>query len=162
MGKTGKYFFCLFAAALCSMQFITQANVAVRTSCAGSADVVKLTWEMLAKVKLVEKWSPELEEKINVPQFDITLQNLNRKEVIISGFVIPTTVDGTGFVLSKTPYASCYFCGNGGIETVMTIKYKGKQPAFKMDDFITLKGTLTLNSTNIEELIYILNDAKKA
>ena len=99
--------------------------------------------------------------KVNVPDFDPTLQNLNKKEVLVAGFVIPTGIGGNTFVLSQNPYASCFFCGQGGVETVMTIKYKGNAPRYKTDDYITLKGTLELNSTDIEEFIYILNNAEE-
>jgi hypothetical protein len=127
-----------------------------------TATVVKpvvLTWEMLFKVVFEEKYSKKYKMKINVPDFDPTLQALNKKEVLITGFVIPTGIDNNSFVLSQNPYASCFFCGQGGVETVMTIKYKGKAPRYKTDDYITLKGIFELNSTNIEEFIYILNDA---
>jgi len=120
---------------------------------------VKLTWDMMFKVLLVEKYSKKYGMTINVPEFDYSLQQLNRKEVIVYGYVIPTAVDGNSFVLSKTPFSSCYFCGNGGVETVMTIKYKGKAPRYKTDDYIALKGIFELNSTDINELIYVLNNA---
>lgn len=120
---------------------------------------VVLTWEMLFKVVLVEKYSTKYKTKINVPEFDYTLQKLDKKEVTISGFVIPTVINSNNFVLSQNPYASCYFCGNGGPETVMTIKYKGRPPKYKTDDFITLKGIFQLNNTDVNELIYVLNNA---
>ena len=120
---------------------------------------VELTWEMLFKVILVEKYSPKYKMKINVPDFDYTLKDLNNKEVVIEGFAIPTGVSSNTFVLSQNPYAACYFCGNGGVETVMTIKYSGIAPKFKTDDYIKLKGIFELNSTDINELIYVLNKA---
>lgn len=120
---------------------------------------VVLTWEMLFRVVFEEKYSNKYKMKINVPDFDPTLQALNKKEVLVTGFVIPTGVGNNSFVLSKNPYAACFFCGQGGVETVMTIRYKGKAQRYKTDDYITLKGILELNSTNIEEFIYILNDA---
>lgn len=120
---------------------------------------VMLTWEMLFKVVLIEKYSKKYKMKVNVPDFDPSLLKLDKKEVFVTGFVIPTGIGSNTFTLSQNPYASCFFCGNGGVETVMTIKYKGKAPRYKTDDYITLKGTLELNSTNIEEFIYILNNA---
>lgn len=120
---------------------------------------VLLTWEMLFKVVFEEKYSNKYKMKVNVPDFDPSLKALNKKEVIIADFVIPTGIGSNTFVLSQNPYASCFFCGQGGVETVMTIKYKGKAPRYKTDDYITLKGIFELNSTNIEEFIYILNNA---
>ena len=120
---------------------------------------VVLTWQTLFKVIMVEKYSAKHKTKINVPEFDYALQQLNHKEVIIEGFAIPTGILSSTFVLSQNPYAACYFCGNGGVETVMTIKYLGKAPKFKTDDYIKLKGVFELNSTDINELIYILNNA---
>lgn len=126
-----------------------------------SAKPTELTWDMLFKMILVEKYSTKYKMKINVPEFDPTLQSLNRREIFITGYVIPTGITSNNFVLSKSPYAACYFCGQGGVETVMSIKYKGKPRRYKTDDYVTLKGILELNSTNINELIYILHNAEE-
>jgi len=123
------------------------------------AKPVLLTWEMLFKVIMVEKYSTRYKMKVMAPEFDITLQKLNTREVTISGFVIPTGINSNIFALSQNPFSSCYFCGNGGPETVMSIKYNGKPPKYKTDDYITLKGVFQLNSTDINELIYILKNA---
>jgi hypothetical protein len=124
------------------------------------AKPVLLTWDMLFKVILIEKYSSRYKSKINVPDFDPSLWKLNGKTVYISGFAIPTTTYGTDFVLSQNPYSACYFCGNGGVETVMTLKFK-KKHRYKTDDYITVKGKLLLNDKNIEELIYVLQDAEE-
>jgi hypothetical protein len=144
--------------------FALQPQIVNHSGISNSANInvappALLTWEMLFKVIFVQKYSNKYKMKVNVPEFDYSLQQLNHKEVIIAGFAIPTSVGSSNFVLSQNPFSSCYFCGNGGVETVMTIKYKGKAPRYKTDDYITLKGTLELNSTNIDELIYVLTNA---
>ena len=120
---------------------------------------VVLTWEMLFKVTFAEKYSEKYKMKVNVPEFDAALRHLNNKEVVIEGFAIPTGILSSTFVLSQNPYADCYFCGNAGVETVMTIKCLGKAPKFKTDDFVKLKGVFVLNSSDINELIYTLKNA---
>ncbi|MEP6713320.1 MAG: hypothetical protein ABJA37_12920 [Ferruginibacter sp.] len=155
----GKYIFSLFFGLLALQPLVpNHAATMSNTNIAGATPVL-LTWDMLFKVILVEKYSPKYKMKINVPEFDYTLQQMNHKEVVIEGFAIPTGILSTTFVLSKNPYAACYFCGNGGIETVMTIKYFGIAPKFKTDDYIKVKGIFELNSTDVNELIYVLKNA---
>ena len=42
------------------------------------------------------------------------------------------------YLLSQNPLASCFFCGNGGPESVMAL-YFNEKPSFKMDDVITVR-----------------------
>jgi hypothetical protein len=129
------------------------------TAIAALPKPIVLTWQMLFKVVMEEKYSAKYKMKIEVPKFDDSLWEINKKEVIVEGFVIPTGINSNSFALSQNPFSSCFFCGQAGPETVMTIKYKGKAPKYKTDDYITLKGTFELNDKNIEEFIYILNNA---
>ena len=94
-----------------------------------------------------------------IPTFGDNLHALEGKEVLIKGFVIPLDVSLNLYVLSANPYASCFFCGGAGPETVMDIVFAEKQK-FRTDEYVTLKGRLKLNADDVYKLNYILEDAE--
>ena len=155
----GNYIFSLMFGLMALQPLLNLDAAAINQPHLCVAKPVLLTWEMLFKVIFVEKYNSKYKMKVMAPEFDVSIQKLNTKEVTISGFVIPTGINSNIFALSQNPFSSCYFCGNGGPETVMSIKYNGKPPKYKTDDYITLKGVFQLNSTDINELIYILKNA---
>ena len=91
--------------------------------------------------------------------FSDELQALNGKEVRLKGFIIPLeeSPESTHFVLSYFPYASCFFCGGSGPESVVEV-YTQKPVAFT-DKPITVRGVLRLNSDNPERLFFALESA---
>jgi len=122
-----------------------------------------LTWEELAKVTFEEEYHEEVEEYIWRPIFSDTLKALNRKKVMVEGFVIPIeeTGDETFVVLSGLPYLQCFFCGGAGPETVIDILPKNKlKKRLTTDEKITFKGKLRLNADDLLYLNYILDDAE--
>jgi hypothetical protein len=64
-------------------------------------------------------------------------------------------------VLSAFPFSACFFCGNAGPESVMAIYFEDQgQRKFTTDERVTLEGTLKLNDTDVDELVYVLNNAR--
>ena len=55
--------------------------------------------------------------------------------------------------------ASCYFCGQGGPESAIELKFINKQN-FKTDDIVSIIGVLKLNKDNVEHFNYILKECK--
>ncbi len=116
-------------------------------------------WQSLADLTFKKEYDEMLGFKVDVPVFSETLKQLEGKEVTIKGYIIP--VEGykshTEFVFSAYPYNMCFFCGGAGPETVMevyaieAIKYTAEP--------VTIKGKLELNDSDINRLIYALNDA---
>ena len=76
--------------------------------------------------------------------------------------MIPVDIDANYYVLSANPFASCFFCGQAGPESVVSIKFKGVNRRFNTDDRVTIKGKFRLNATDINELNYILDQAELA
>ena len=64
------------------------------------------------------------------------------------------------YVLSKGPFASCFFCGAAGPETIVELSLKSKDKSFMMDEFATFKGYLKLNSDDIYRCVYIIEFAE--
>lgn len=118
-----------------------------------------VTWDDLARVSFSEVYNNDLGAYVNVPNFSKSVQFLDGKKVSIKGHVIPIDVENNDFVLSAFPFASCFFCGNSGPETVVQLKLKGKGN-YQTDEYLTFTGTLKLNSDNIYDLNYILVGAQ--
>lgn len=120
----------------------------------------KITWETLKDVDFDKKYDKEAKMFVLVPRFGPKVLALSAKTVEITGYMIPIDVATNYYVLSANPYASCFFCGASGPESVMSIKFKKAERRFDTDERLTLKGRLVLNTTDAEELNYILKDAE--
>lgn len=121
---------------------------------------IKVTWEMLRDVTFNKKWNKDEAMFILEPAFGEKVNGLKNKEIQITGYMIPVDIDANYYVLSANPYSSCFFCGQAGPESVMSVKFAKATKRFNTDDRVTLSGTLILNKDDINELNYILDTAK--
>lgn len=118
-------------------------------------------WDVFARVNFVEKLITELNEYYLVPQFDARIKEYEGKDFIIAGHYVPfDLVNEDAIVLSKYPYAQCFFCGGAGPESVVEVVFISGIPTIKFDQFITIKGKLRLNAVDVNHLNFILEDAK--
>lgn len=120
----------------------------------------EITWADLADVTWERRYDAELEETVKVPVFSDKIQKLKDKEVQIQGFMLPVDVHTDYYVLSKNPYNTCFFCGKAGRETVMELKMAKEYSGLRMDQYVTVKGILRLNSDDIYQLNYILDNVE--
>ncbi|MCU0394072.1 MAG: DUF3299 domain-containing protein [Thermoflexibacter sp.] len=118
----------------------------------------ELTWKTLADVKWERRYNKEYDEYINYPKFGEKVKQVKDKEVVISGYLLPVEVECNYIVVSALPFQSCFFCGGGGIETVMEV-YLKKHRKIKANK-IKVKGKLVLNSNDVEHLVYLLKEAE--
>lgn len=116
-----------------------------------------ITWKMLGVIKFVKKPHPEYKEGVMFPVINASVKAKGKKRVLLSGFIIP--VDPTTFALSKNVFASCFFCGQAGPETITGIKFRGKTPKLKTDQYVTLEGVFRYNETDVDDWIYHIEDA---
>ncbi|NMM46930.1 DUF3299 domain-containing protein [Flammeovirgaceae bacterium KN852] len=123
------------------------------------SEQVKIDWGTLADVQFNQVYDNQLETYFTEPTFGPKVKAIDGKEVIIEGYVIPMDVEKGDFVLSKNPFANCFFCGNAGPETVMELNLKPGHKKFKTDDYVVFKGKFRLNKTDIYHLNYILDEA---
>lgn len=128
-----------------------------------TADAQKqITWDDLTDVEFVEKFVEAVDAYYLFPNFGPSLKSLAGKKVSISGFMLVLDTSGDFYVLSKGPFASCFFCGMAGPETIIEVQFKDKNHRrFKMDDKVTLVGTFKLNKDDIEHCNYILEMAEE-
>ncbi len=91
--------------------------------------------------------------------FSEKLSNLEGKEVSLIGFLLVLDGKQSVFMLSKNPMASCFFCGNGGPETISELSFEEKT-SFQMDDLISVTGILRLNRRDPTRCYYLIENAK--
>ena len=91
-------------------------------------------------------------------QFSPELRALEGKQVIITGYFLVLDGKQSVYLLSKNPMASCFFCGNGGPETIVDLKFSNR-PSFLMDDLLSVKGTLYLNDNDPNACYFRIENA---
>ncbi|MDR3142309.1 MAG: hypothetical protein LBU37_11385 [Tannerellaceae bacterium] len=120
-------------------------------------------WQTLTDVTWKRAFVQSLGGYYDVASFGASLEALNNKEISIKGFYVPIDMEGTVFALSKSPSSTCFFCGSGGIETVIEIMVKKDHRELRRirtDKYIELKGVLALNRDDPDHLMYLLKDAE--
>lgn len=117
------------------------------------------TWKTLSKITFKKQYDEILGFKVDIPVFSDDVKKLAKKEVKIKGYIIP--VEGykghKEFIFSAFPYNMCFFCGGAGPETVMEV-YAKEEIEYTAEPII-IKGKLELNDTDINRLMYGLQDA---
>jgi uncharacterized membrane protein YcgQ (UPF0703/DUF1980 family) len=116
-----------------------------------------LTWKLLGEIKYMKKKHASYGE-VDFPIINTKLKKLAKKTIVMSGFIVP--IDNKNYALSKNVFASCFFCGKSGPETIMGIKFKGATPKLKTDTYITIKGTFRPNEDDVEDWIYNCDNAE--
>jgi hypothetical protein len=148
---------CSFFASANDRQFTLISEATAEKSSFTATPIDSLNWKLLGMIKFIKKADKEYGE-IMYPQVSPLLKQKTAKKIAISGFIIP--IDNTNFALSKYVFASCFFCGNAGPETIMGIKFKGATPKLKTDQYVTLVGTFRINENDVEDWIYHIDNAE--
>ena len=91
--------------------------------------------------------------------FSEKLNRLDGQKVSLVGFLLVMDGAQSVYLLSKNPMASCFFCGNGGLETVSEISF-AQRPSFSMDDLISVTGILRLNTNDPSRCYYRIEEAE--
>ncbi|NKI32179.1 hypothetical protein [Croceivirga thetidis] len=91
--------------------------------------------------------------------FSNELTHLKGKEITLTGYLLVLDGSQEVFILSKSPMASCFFCGNEGPETISEISF-AKDYNFMMDDLITVTGILRLNRDDPTRCYYRIENAE--
>ncbi len=115
-----------------------------------------LSWRLLGRIKFITKPDKEYGQ-IEWPVVNNELKLVHGKQIVMSGFVVP--IDNESYALSKNVFASCFFCGKAGPETIMGIKFRDKTKRYKTDTYLTLKGNFRVNTKNVTDWIYHIEDA---
>lgn len=117
-------------------------------------------WDAFAKTKFEPKYYEKLGEYLFYPTFSTELKALVGKEITIQGFYVPfAPEDGDYIVLSKYPMSQCFFCGGAGPESIAEVNFARDLPKLQIDDLVTVKGKLKLNTDDMNHVNFILTDA---
>lgn len=116
-----------------------------------------LNWKLLGQIKYLKKPSKDYPEGVMFPLINPTLKAKNAKTIYMSGFIVP--IDNKNYALSKNVFASCFFCGQAGPETIMGIKFKNPGIKLKTDQYVTLQGTFRYNDDDVDDWIYHIENA---
>ena len=98
-------------------------------------DLSELTWQTLSDVEFTDVYLEELDAYYWMPAFGPQVMAAEGKEFFITGYMIPVDVDEDFYVLSRYPFANCFFCGGAGPESVIDLRFPGKsERAYQTDD----------------------------
>ena len=125
-----------------------------------SGDVAELTWQVLSDVEFTDIYLEELDAYYWMPEFGPQIIAAEGKEFHITGYMIPVDVDEDFYVLSRFPFANCFFCGGAGPESVIDLRFPTREKrTYQTDDRLTFRGTLRLNADDVYQMNYILEGA---
>ncbi len=123
------------------------------------------------KAQIFLEWSDLSEEiSLELPSRDVIfpefqkatfttkMKALEGKKVVITGYLLVLEGEQSKYLLSQNPMASCFFCGNGGPETVLDLQF-AQEHSFEMDDLLSVEGILHLNENDQELCYYRLENA---
>ena len=116
-------------------------------------------WLMFDKITEERKYIEEAGAHYSIPVFTPELLDLDGEEIVISGYFLPYSKIDSVIIISRYPNASCFFCGLAGIESVAMVEMRGVSRPFRTDQILRVKGKLQLNSTNVQKLAFVIENA---
>lgn len=132
--------------------FITASNSAYSQ--------LKLSWKDVIDVYAKEVTFSEKNPAIAIKGQGKSLKDIEGKVITITGYFLDLDPDGEWFMVSKNPFATCFFCGGAGPETVIELlKYKNVKKKFKTDDIVEVTGTLRMIAENEDDVGFVLDNA---
>lgn len=125
-----------------------------------SPNKVEGIWSQLSDVSYQKVFDEYMGFKVDMPVFGPKVKALHNKEIEVRGYIIP--IEGyqshKEFIFSAFPYASCFFCGAAGPETIMEVK--AVEGIKYTTEAIRIRGTLITNDKDINNLMFKLINVK--
>ena len=88
------------------------------------------------------------------------MKDVENKKVKIRGYFLDIDPDGNWYVLSKNPFATCFFCGKSGPETILElISYKNVKKKFKSDDLVEVTGFFNIVYDPEDKMSFVIEKA---
>jgi hypothetical protein len=126
------------------------------------ADYRELTWAELADVDFKDVYLEELDSYYWKPVFGAQVLAAEGQDVYITGYVIPVDLDEDFYVLSRYPFANCFFCGGAGPESVVDLRFADSDHrTYQTDERLTFHGNVRLNADDVYQMNYILEGAEE-
>ena len=118
------------------------------------------SWNMFAKTRFEPRFDEKLGEYLFYPTFSEEIKKLEGKQITLEGFYVPFAPEGDDYIIiSKYPMSQCFFCGGGGPESVAEVNFAKGPRSFQVDDLITVRGRLKLNTDDLDHINFIITDA---
>lgn len=105
----------------------------------------RLKWSTFEKLEFIEVYNEDQAAWLQQPVWSESLLNWDGANVKITGYVIALDVVSKEYALSAFPFASCFFCGAAGPESVLELNFTHPQE-FLTDHVVTFRGVLKLNT----------------
>lgn len=101
----------------------------------------KITWTNVLDIYAKEFRLAEVNPQSALKEDGMSLEDIENTKVKIVGYFLDLDPDGKWFMISKNPFASCFFCGKSGPETILELfGYKNTNKKFKSDDIVEVTG----------------------
>ena len=68
-------------------------------------------WEIFEDTRFKWQYDKNLGLEVEIPVFNREIRALEGREVTLTGHYLPLDLKGNSIIISKFPYASCFFCG---------------------------------------------------
>ncbi|HHP7242671.1 MAG TPA: hypothetical protein ACFCUD_13430 [Cyclobacteriaceae bacterium] len=116
-------------------------------------------WEVLSKVDVIKSYDQILGYEVDIPIFNEAIKELEGERISLTGYMMPVDSKSSDYILlSSLPYASCFFCGGAGPETVVEVNLM--EELSYTNKLIKIEGYLELNDQDPLHLFYILTGAR--
>ena len=117
-------------------------------------------WESFEGVTFESQYDEAIEDYQLLPNFGDELLSKQGKKIILTGYYVPFDLEDGAVILSRYPYAQCFFCGNAGPESVAEIYFKAPGQQFLPDQLLSVTGILKLNTNDANHLNFIIEQAE--
>ena len=119
-----------------------------------------VVWKDIMDIYAKEVRFSEKNPTLAIKGQGMSLKDIEGKKISITGYFLDLDPDGEWFMVSKNPFATCFFCGGAGPETVIELlKYKNVKKKFKTDDIVTVTGTIKMIAESEEDVGFVLQNA---
>lgn len=105
----------------------------------------RLSWNTFERLQFEEVFDEPSATWLQQPKWTEDLLRWDGKTVKVTGYVISLDTESQEYALSAFPFASCFFCGAAGPETVLELVLN-EPKNFTTDDIVTFIGVIRLNS----------------
>lgn len=117
-------------------------------------------WGPFEGVKFEPQYDESIDDYVLLPDFSADILAKQGKVVELTGYYVPFDLDDGAVILSRYPYAQCFFCGNAGPGSVAEVYFKQQGLEFLPDQLISVSGILKLNTKDANHLNFILEQAE--
>ncbi len=120
----------------------------------------KITWKDVVEIYAKEFRLKEKNPTSVLNKNTLSLKDVENKKVTIRGYFLDIDPNGKWYVLSKNPFATCFFCGKSGPETILELlDYENVKKKFKSDDLVEVTGFFNIVYDPEDKMSFVLEKA---